>query len=148
MAGQRCPNCQEKNPTSSEYCRECGAVLRSRAVVIAQSKPVILSKPQLPAQQIKRVGASVAIGALAVIAEIGVLYLRSRFQDGDSPRLLVQRKRSLPVTSEVRVEEKTAKGQRVVTVFSERVVEERRWGRPVRRIVDRLAWRSEETIES
>jgi hypothetical protein len=52
------------------------------------------------------------------------------------------------VIHEVRVQENKSGGNRVVTVFSERIIEERRWGRPVRRIVDRLAWRSEESLST
>lgn len=148
MAGQRCPNCQESNPASNDYCQACGAALNTRAIVITQDKHPILTKPQLPARQLKRVGASVALGAVAVMAQLGVRYLRRVIQDQEATILPARRKRTMPSSAEVRIEEKTVKGKRVVTVFSERVVEERRWGRPVRRIVDRLAWRSEETLES
>ena len=148
MAGYRCPNCQEHNPSHNQFCQVCGAALSSSAIVIPQDRPVVLSKRQLPSRQLKRLGASVAVGAVALIAEIGILYLRRRIQRVDGPLLSTRSKGQLPAVTEVRVEEKKAKGQRIVTVFSERVVEERRWGRPVRRIVDRLAWRSEETLES
>jgi hypothetical protein len=148
MASQRCPNCQEINPAHNQFCQDCGAALGSSAIVIAQDRPIVLSKPQLPSRQLKRVGASVAVGAIALIAEVAILYLRRRNRQVDGPLLPTERKRRVPAVTEVQIEEKKVKGQRIVTVFSERVVEERRWGRPVRRIVDRLAWRSEETLES
>jgi hypothetical protein len=123
--------------------------LDPQAIVIAQESPIILSQRQLPARQLKRIGASVALGAVALLAEAGIRYLRQRSQDwsNHSAALPASRKKSLPVSSKTQIEEQRAGGKRVVTVFSERVVEERRWGRPVRRIVDRLAWRSEETLD-
>jgi len=148
MAGQRCPNCQKNNLPGYEYCQDCGAPLGSRAVVISQDSPVILSKPQLPARQLKRLGASVAVGAIALIAEVGVLYLRRRVQGVEGPLLPTKRKRPLPTSTELHIEEKKVSGKRVVTLTGERIIEERRWGRPVRRIVDRFAWRSEETLDS
>jgi hypothetical protein len=93
-------------------------------------------------------GASLAIGAIALIAEFGILYLRRRVQRIEGPLRPLFRPRPLPVATEVQVEENKVSGTRTVTMFSERVIEERRWGKPVRRIVDRLAWRSEETLDS
>ncbi len=148
MVGQRCASCQHDNPPGNSNCQRCGATLSSHAVVVSQDRPVILSKPQLPVRQLKRLGASVAVGAVALLAEVGFIYLRRRVQGLQGPLLRTRGRRQLPSAVEMRVEKKKPSGHRVVTVFSERIVEERRWGRPVRRIVDRLAWRSEETLES
>jgi len=148
MVGQRCESCRQENPPGNSFCQTCGAPLNSRSVIVSPDKSVNVSKPQLPARQLKRLGASVVIGAVALLAEVGVVYMRRRVQRGEGPRLLTRRKRPLPAQTETRIEEKKTSGKRVITVFSERIVEERRWGRPVRRIVDRLAWRSEETLES
>lgn len=148
MVGQRCTNCRHDNPMGNTHCQSCGAALSPHSVVISPDKSVVLSKPQYPARQLKRLGASVAAGALVLLAEVGYIYLRRRVQRSQGSLLPIRRRRSLPAPVEVRTEEKKVSGKRVVTMFSERVVEERRWGRPVRRIVDRLAWRSEETLES
>ena len=148
MVGQRCTSCQQENPPGNSDCQGCGAPLSSRSIIMPRDKQVIVSKSQLPARQLKRLGASVAVGAVALLVEVGVVYLRRRVQRMEGSRLLTRRRRPLPAQSETRIEEKRSSGKRVVTVYSERVVEERRWGRPVRRIVDRLAWRSEETLES
>jgi hypothetical protein len=148
MVGQRCTDCGHDNPPGNSHCQNCGAALSPQPVVVPRDRSVILSKPQYPARQLKRLGASVAVGAVALLAEVGIVYLRRRLQRSQGPLLLKRRRRKLPAPVVVRSEEKKGSGKRVVTVFSERVVEERRWGRPVRRIVDRLAWRSEETLES
>ena len=148
MSGQRCATCKQQNPAGYSHCQSCGAPLISRSVVVPQSRPVVLSKPQLPARQLKRLGASVAVGAVALLVEMGFIYMRRRVQGLQGPLLPSIRRKKLPAAVAMRSEEKQAKGKRVVTVFSERVVEERRWGRPMRRIVDRMAWRSEETLES
>ncbi len=122
-------------------------MLNSRSIIVPKDRPVVLSKPLLPARQLKRLGASVVVGAVALLAEVGFIYLRRRVQRFEGVRLLPLRPRTLSAPVETRVEEKRPSGKRVVTVYSERVIEERRWGRPVRRIVDRLAWRSEENLE-
>ena len=148
MAGQRCANCQQDNPPGNTHCQNCGAALSPHSVVVSRDRSVVLLKPRYPARQLKRLGASVAVGAVALLVEVGFIYLRRRVQRSQGPLLPIRRRRTLPAAVEVRTEEKKSSGKRVVTVFSERVVEERRWGRPVRRIVDRLAWRSEDTLES
>jgi hypothetical protein len=145
MVGQRCANCRHDNPPGNTHCQSCGAALSPHSVVVARDRSIGLSKPHYPARQLKRLGASVVVGAVALLAEVGIVYLRRRVQ---GPLLPIRRRRTLPTAVDVRTEEKKGSGKRVVTVFSERVVEERRWGRPVRRIVDRLAWRSEEPLES
>ena len=148
MVGQLCAICRHDNPPGNTHCQRCGSTLSPHSVVVSPDKSVVLSKPQYPARQLRRLGASVAVGAVALLAEAGFIYLRRRVQKSQGPLLPLRRRRSLPASVEVRTEEKKTSGKRVVTVFSERVIEERRWGRPVRRIVDRLAWRSEETLES
>jgi predicted amidophosphoribosyltransferase len=147
MVGQRCANCGIDIPPGNTHCQSCGTALNPHPVVVSRNKSVLLSKPHYPTRQIKRVGASVAVGAVALLAEVGFVYLRRRLQKSQGSLLPIRRRRALPAVVEVRTEEKKDSGKRVVTVFSERVVEERRWGRPVRRIVDRLAWRSEETLD-
>jgi hypothetical protein len=110
-----------------------------------QQNSLVISGRQLPARQLKRLGVSVAVSVVALLAEVGFIYLRRRVDRMQVPSLSFRRRRALPVPIEEQPEKKASK--RIVTVYSERVVEERRWGRPVRRIVNRLAWRSEEILE-
>ncbi len=148
MASQRCPNCRKDNPPGTRYCQQCGTAIDSQAIVVTGESPIILSRRQVPVKQLKRIGASVALGAVAFLAEASIRYLRQRTNGRRLLSLPASSKNSHPVTRKTHIEEEKVSGKRIVTVFSERVVEERRWGRPVRRIVDRLAWRSEETLES
>lgn len=147
MSDNYCPSCHEPNPNNAISCQNCGASLESRYVVVAQPSPIALSRPQWPAPPLKTIGASVALGAVVLLIDAGIRFARSRLRFNGAS-LPVSRKRPQPVVREVRLEEKKANGHRIVTVFSERVIEERRWGRPVRRIVDRLAWRSEESLSA
>lgn len=147
MLGQRCPSCQIDSSPGDSYCKDCGTMLDSRSIVVFRKSPVVLSRPQLPSRRLRRVGVTVAVSAVALLAEVSLFYLRRRMQRYQGLRLLSFRQKPLPAPVTARVEEKGPSGKRVVTVYSERVVEERRWGRPVRRIVDRLAWRSEENLE-
>jgi hypothetical protein len=148
MLGERCVNCQQNNPPGNSHCLGCGAPLNQKAVVVSLDRSVVRLKSQLPSRQLKRLGASVAVAAVTLLAEAGYIYLRRRVQGVQGPLLPKFRRRALPATVETRTKKTETSGKRVVTFFSERVVEERRWGRPVRRIVDRFAWRSEETVES
>jgi hypothetical protein len=110
-----------------------------------QQNSLVASGRQLPARQLKRLGVSVAVSIVALLAEVSIIYLRRRVNRMQGPALPFRRRRALPAPIEAQPEKKVSK--RIVTVFSERVVEERRWGRPVRRIANRLAWRSEEILE-
>lgn len=147
MSDHYCPSCHEPNPMESSRCRNCGASLASRAVVVPQRSPIMLSRPQWPAPPLKTIGVSVALGAVVILVDASIRFIRSRIHLNGTLRPLTGR-RLQPLVRETRLEETNSKGNRVVTVFSERVIEERRWGRPVRRIVDRLAWRSEESLSS
>lgn len=143
MALQTCPNCRSSSPAGSSYCGNCGAELRQGSLIISQPQPIEISDGQLATPQLKALAATVAVSLAALLAEAGLIYLQRRVSRMERPSFSLRRRRA-------RVAEETAivpveKGNgRVITVVSERVVEEKRWGRPVRRVVERFAWRGEE----
>jgi hypothetical protein len=146
MVDRICPNCRHSNAPYVNTCENCGASLVNPPVIMRQQNSLVVSGRQLPAQQLKRLGVSVAVSVVALLAEVALVYLRRRVDRMQAPSFSMRRRHALPVPVEEQPHRKASK--RIVTVYSERVVEERRWGRPVRRIANRLAWRSEEIVES
>jgi hypothetical protein len=114
--------------------------------VIRNPAALSLSSEALPPDHVKRVVATLAISLAALLAEAGLRYLQRRLEQMPAPTIRLRRgkARDTAVTPTIRLR-KAAEQTRVITVMSERVVEERRWGRPVRRVVERFAWRSEES---
>jgi len=148
MISTICPNCSFHNSPGANSCENCSVSLERQTVIMRPDDSVIVAGRQLPARQLKRLGASIVVSAVALLAEVGFVYLRRRLRHIEMPALIPKRKAKLPVTVKTQSNKTVTSGKRVVSVYSERVVEELRWGRPVRRIVNRMAWRSEETIES
>lgn len=148
MTSYICPNCKFQNLPDRRICENCGIFLQRQALIIRPDDNLIIAGRQLPARQLKRIGASLAVSAVALIVEVGYIYLRRRLRHIEIPALFSRRRTKLPATLDTRSEKLEASGKRVVSVFREQVVEEHRWGRPVKRIISRMAWRSEESIES
>ncbi len=149
MSGLICPNCEANNSPTRLVCEKCGFQLQKNAIIIRPDNRVDIFGRQLPAQQLKRIGASLMISAAALLAEVGFVYLRRRLSQNNKSLNLFS-KRS-PKNNEQKVQKTDSKllsGKRVVSVYQEQVVEELRWGRPVRRIISRMAWRSDESIET
>ena len=143
MVAQPCPQCRTPNSTENLYCGSCGAALSHAPLVISAPRPLPFHQP-LPPDQVKRIAATLAISLTAVLAEAGLKYLQRRLDDMPAPSL--RRKKKAP-TAVIPAPPAGQSGQihgRVITVVSERVIEEKRWGRPWRRVVERFAWRAEE----
>ncbi len=147
MNNSTCPNCNYQNLPGTRDCKNCGVTLERRAVIM-RPDDVIIANRQLPSRQLKRLGASLAVSAATLLLEFGIIYMRHRLGYVARPSLIPRRQTKLPATLETQSKKTVRTGKRVVSVYSERVVEERRWGKTVRRIVNRTAWRSEESIES
>jgi len=145
MVDRICLNCRHSNASYNDSCENCGVSLDTPPVIMRQQNSLVMPSRQLPARQLKRLGVSVAVSVAALLAEVAFIYLRRRVDRMQTPSFPFRRRRALPVRLEEQPEKKASK--RIVTVYSERVVEERRWGRPVRRIINRLAWQSEELLE-
>ena len=143
MALQTCPNCRSGSPVGSSYCSNCGAELRQGSLIISQPQPIQVSDGQLATPQLKALAATVAVSLAALLAEAALNYLQRRVSRMERPAfsLRIRRARAAEETAIIPVDKQNG---RVITVVSERVVEEKRWGRPVRRVVERFTWRGEE----
>lgn len=150
MTGYICPNCQNENPGANNICEFCGFYMQPKAIIVHPKNDVRIGRRPLPAKQLIRIGgASLVFSAAALLAEVGFLFLRRQLQENKGKIKLIpwhQKRKPEPIKTQL---EKTSwTGSRVVAVYSERIVEEHRWGRPVRRILDRVVWRTEEKIQS
>ena len=138
-----CPTCGHHNPPENHYCGDCGTALHPGAILISRPSSLRINSGQLPAPQVKYLVATLAVSVAAMLAEIGLVYLQRRVTQMERPSLSLRRRKT-PAAQEKAIVPAQRPGGRVITVVSERVVEEKRWGRPVRRVVERFAWRGEE----
>ena len=140
-----CPICRQQNPAANSFCGNCGADLNENALLISRPAPVQIGEKQLATPQVKALAVTIALGAATLLAEAGLAYLQRRVADMERPSLSLRRgKKAADQTTVILPENTKQPPGRVITVVSERVIEEKRWGRPVRRIVERVAWRGEE----
>lgn len=147
MALQTCPTCRHSSPADNTYCGNCGAELRQGSLIISQPAPLRIGDSQLATPQVKALAVTVAVGLTTLLAEAGLVYLQRRVSRMQRPSLSLRRRKT-PAVKETAIVPAQRRNGRVVTIVGERVVEEKRWGRPVRRVVERFAWRGEERDNS
>ena len=147
MALKPCPNCRHQNPEENSFCGNCGSELRQSALIISRPSPIQISETPLATPQVKALAATIAVSAAAILAEQGLVYVQRRLSAMERPSFSLRRRKSTAEPGMV-IRPQQSKTPRVVTVVGERVIEERHWGRPVRRVVERFAWRGEEVENS
>lgn len=141
-----CQNCQQSVSSSSYYCSNCGAPLIDSPIIVPHDQNISVTGHTVTSRQLKQMGVSVAVSVLALLAEVSLIYLQRRLDRYrqtavsiiPAKRNSLRTKQDEIVTSETR----EVHGE-VVTVARERVVEIRRWGRPMQRVIDRMVWRRE-----
>jgi hypothetical protein len=145
-----CPICRQQNPSANSFCGNCGADLvetnrKDNALLVRRPTPVEIAETQLATPQAKALVVTVAVGVATLLAEAGLSYLQRRLSDMERPSLSLRRgKKAVDEKSVIIPPNASRPPDRVITVVSERVIEEKRWGRPARRIVERMVWRGEE----
>ena len=72
MVERICPQCQHGNPIENRYCGRCGAALAQPHALpdTASTHALAPAVPQLPAE-IRKIGATLAVGLAALAAEAG-----------------------------------------------------------------------------
>jgi hypothetical protein len=135
MVERICSMCQAGNPLDDRYCGKCGAPLERLLPAPRQSTALARLNQVLPVNW-QQVGRTVAIGAVALAAEVGLAWLNRRLNAAQpnattSPTTLAVR----PTTSEQRP-------AHVVTILSQRVIEfvDGEPGKPSQ-IIERHVWR-------
>ena len=147
MFDQPCPHCGHHNSSKNQRCSVCGDLLRPSQIIINnRERGITLAGHTIPATQIKRVGASLALSLTALLAEATISWLRRRVEVmQQSPHILpAQPKQDQQVMVIRPPVQETSVPERTVTVVSERIIETHRWGRPVQRVVQRFAWQQRE----
>jgi hypothetical protein len=143
-----CPICRQENPTANSYCGNCGADLNESALIVKQPTPIQIGDKQLAKPPVKVLAVTLAVGAATLLAEAGLSYIQRRVSEVERPSLSLRGRKKAAAETSIIVPRTKQAPDRVITVVSERVIEEKRWGRPVRRIVERMAWRGEERSNS
>jgi hypothetical protein len=143
-----CPICRQENPAANSYCGNCGADLNERALIVKQPTAIQVGDKQLISPPVKALAVTLAVGAATLLAEASLTYLQRRVTEFERPSLSLRLKKRGADETTVIVPAAKRPPERMITVVSERVIEEKRWGRPVRRIVERMVWRGEERSHS
>ncbi len=142
----RCPHCQQHNPIGNQYCGNCGATLDANPLILRRNQNYSIAGYDVTPGQLRQIGVSLAVSVLALLAEAGLIYLRRRVQHlqliPNEQSVYARARKKSEQTEIISVGQKSEPGE-IVTVYRERVVEIRRWGRPVQRIIDRVALRRE-----
>ena len=85
MVERICPQCQQHNPVDNRFCGQCGAALARHHVIPRPEQSLTISPRPLPAQQLKQLGQTVAIGVLTLAAEAALSWLRRRLEQRHLP---------------------------------------------------------------
>ena len=144
MNEQSCPYCQQPNSLQSAYCSHCGASFDKYPVSLPRHNPVSVAGYDVTSRQLKQIGASVAVSIIALLAEAGMIWLHRRVQHmrNVSPMLPSTNKLTKHNTQDLLL--LPAKNdEKTITVYRERVVEIRRWGRPMKRVIERVILKQE-----
>lgn len=142
MSQKTCPTCRSENPAQNVTCAACGTALQPGALILNQPPAIDIGRRPLATPQVKALAVTVGLGLATLLAEAGLTYLQRRLALLGRPSLSLRRSKT-PDPQAAGLPAKRKNG-RVITVAGERIVEEKRWGRPTRRIVERFAWRAEE----
>jgi hypothetical protein len=129
---------------ANSFCGNCGADLNENALIVKRPSPIQIGEKHLARQQVKALALTLAVGAATLLAEAGLSYLQRRVSEVERPSLSLRSRKKAAAEKSLIIAPAKRPPDRVITVVSERVIEEKRWGRPVRRIVERIAWRGEE----
>jgi hypothetical protein len=132
MVERICPACRYGNTVDSHYCAKCGAALE-RLLPAGPREPTALTIAgrSLPVSW-KQVGRTVAIGAAAMAAEAGLVWLRRRLEGGQ-PAPLARNESTLPTPA--------GAARSITTIVSQRVIEIIEGSDGRRTITDRHLWR-------
>ena len=137
MVERICPACQQANPIDDRFCGKCGVPLERQLPVRLADTRLTIAGRNLPITW-QQLGKTVALSAAALVADVGLAWLRRRIEAGPSaaPTALA---RNIPATPAA-----AAPGQpagSIVTIVSQRVIEIWDSSDGKRQISERHFWR-------
>lgn len=133
MVERICPQCQYGNAVDAHYCSKCGVALDRLLPARRDDAPLVIAGRALPVSW-KQVGKTVALGAAAMAAEIGLAWLRRRVESGQAPAPLARVQPSTPQSA-------TGVVRSMTTIISQRVIEIVDDSAGRRTVIDRQLWR-------
>jgi hypothetical protein len=151
MVERICPQCQHGNPLQNRFCGNCGTSLESQDQLAAQSQRqqagLALTAPALPAE-FKQVGKAMAVSLMALAAEAGVAWLRSRLEgrpDAGASAHATPEQQANPLVRMTRPATPPAPPEQPnrITVWSQRVIQTWEHGTLTRQTIERTIWRRE-----
>jgi hypothetical protein len=153
MVERICPQCQHGNPLQNRFCGNCGTSLESQDKLAAgaqgqQSAGLALTTPAVPAE-FKQVGKAMAVSLMALAAEAGMAWLRSRLEErpnaGTPANVNAPEQQANPLVRMTRPAAPPASPAQPnrVTVWSQRIVQTWEHGTLTRQTIERTIWRRE-----
>ncbi len=138
MVERICAVCHEGNPLENRFCGKCGNALERLLPAAPVDAPLVVAGRQLPVTW-KQVGRTVAVGAVALAAEVGLSVLRRRLNGAVAPLSLARHVKGT-IAAAGASESQATGAPGAVTIISERVIEliESERGR---KIIDKHIWR-------
>ena len=118
MVERVCPSCQYANPLDDRFCGKCGVALERQVLAHSGDHGLTIAGRSLPVSW-KQVGKTAALGAAAVVAEVGLVWLRRRLEQGPTPAETALTK---SLATPAKRPPQSGEGS-VVTIISQRVIE-------------------------
>lgn len=144
MVESICPSCRSGNSPANQFCGQCGAKLKTSALMRRKdNSSITIGNTKLPMQQVKQVGVSLAVGLATLLADAALNWVRNRVENGRSQPQQTIISNQQPTTQLVPVPAEPEPRKETITIVQERIVEVHRWGRPMQRFVERMAWKKE-----
>ncbi|MBC8163090.1 MAG: zinc ribbon domain-containing protein [Roseiflexaceae bacterium] len=117
MVERICPACQSANPLDDRFCGKCGGPLERQVLARRGGGALTIAGRSLPVTW-RQVGKTAALGAAALVAEAGLIWLRRRLEQPSGETALAKRF----ATPAKRATASPAESN-VVTIVSQRVIQ-------------------------
>ena len=119
MVERICPACQQANPIDDRFCGKCGVPLERQLPVRLADTRLTIAGRNLPITW-QQLGKTVALSAAALVADVGLAWLRRRIEAGPSAASTTLA-RNIPATPAAATPGQAAGS--IVTIISQRVIE-------------------------
>ena len=90
MVESICPSCRAGNSPANQFCGQCGAKLKTGGLIPRNQNSITIGNTQLPMQQVKQVGISLAVGLATLLADAALNWFKHRL-DSDKPFIKKQK---------------------------------------------------------
>jgi len=137
MVERVCPACQHGNPLDDFYCGKCGVPLERQVLARRGEGALTIAGYHLPVTW-RQVGKTAALGAAALVAEVGMVWLRRKLAQPVSAETVAK------VQPTLAKRDSTSQEGRAVTIVSQRVIQIFKKDDGAVEINDRHVWQRRE----